>query len=62
MRVELKVGQTVQIGGASVTLEEKSGQRARLRVEAPASVPLDRSAAAPPQILGVNQRQPKTMR
>jgi len=39
--VELKVGQSMRIGGATVTLEEKSGQRARLRVLAGPGVPVE---------------------
>lgn len=39
--VELKKGQSVRIGLATLTLEEKSGQRARLRVEAPKDVVVD---------------------
>jgi len=36
--VELRVGDTVSIGDAVITLQEKSGQRARLRVVAPPGV------------------------
>ena len=36
--VELRVGDSVSIGDAVVTLQEKSGQRARLRVMAPPGV------------------------
>lgn len=39
--IELRVGETVSVGDASVTLEEKSGQRARLRVVAPPGVRVD---------------------
>lgn len=39
--IELRVGETVSVGDASVTLEEKSGQRARLRVVAPPGVSVD---------------------
>ncbi len=34
INVELRVGQTMRIAGATITLEEKSGQRARLRIVA----------------------------
>lgn len=44
MRVDLKVGESMRIGAATVALEEKSGQRARLRITADASVAVD-----PPQ-------------
>lgn len=36
--IELRVGDSVSIGDAVVTLQEKSGQRARLRVVAPPGV------------------------
>lgn len=36
--VELRVGETISIGDAVVTMQEKSGQRARLRVVAPPGV------------------------
>lgn len=36
--IELRVGDTVSIGDAVVTLQEKSGQRARIRVVAPPGV------------------------
>ncbi len=36
--IELKVGESAEVGGATITLQEKSGQRARLRVVAPPGV------------------------
>lgn len=36
--IELRVGDTASVGGASITLQEKSGQRARLLVVAPPSM------------------------
>lgn len=39
--IELRVGDSVSIGDAVVTLQEKSGQRARLRVVAPPGVRVD---------------------
>lgn len=36
--IELSAGQTLTIGGTVVTLEHKSGQRARLLVQAPADI------------------------
>jgi hypothetical protein len=44
--IELRVGETASIGDAVVTLEEKSGQRARLRVVAPPGVRVDPPARA----------------
>lgn len=41
--VDLKVGEAVKINGPSVvTLEEKSGQRARLSIEADENVRIER--------------------
>ena len=38
LHVELAAGQSLSIGGAIVTLERKSGQRARLTVLAPPGI------------------------
>lgn len=49
---ELKVGETLTVGDSRITLEAKSGQRARLRVEseAPTAKGIDRPRqATPPQ-------------
>lgn len=40
--LELKVGESVKIGDATVTLDDKSGRVARLSIEAPKSVPITR--------------------
>ena len=37
---DLKVGQTLKIGNASIRLEKKSGQLARLIVQAPTDTPV----------------------
>lgn len=44
LRIELRVGEsmTLENGRITVTLEEKSGQRARFRVDAPADVEVHR--------------------
>lgn len=42
LKLELKVGDSVQIGEAVVTLEEKSGKIARLSIQADKSVPIYR--------------------
>lgn len=50
---DLRPGETLRIGTARVTLEVKSGQRARLRVESDETTAVERSVArpqvAPPQ-------------
>lgn len=43
LKLELKVGESVKIGDAIVTLEDKSGRVARLAIEAPRSVPIQRT-------------------
>lgn len=45
MRIDLRAGDKIQIGDVTITLEEKSGQRARLNVEAPDSVRIAKKAA-----------------
>lgn len=42
LRVDLKVGESLRIGEAILTLEEKSGQLARLAIEADRSIPISR--------------------
>lgn len=43
LNIELKVGESVRIGNyATVTLEDKSGQRARLSFKADKSIPITR--------------------
>lgn len=43
LHVDLKVGETVRVSGpATFTLEEKSGQRARLNIQADANVRIER--------------------
>lgn len=65
---ELRPGETVEIGAARVTLEQKSGQRARLRVESDQPTrhvkerapELQRAAPAPtsPPLAGVAALRP----
>ena len=38
MHIDLRVGQSLRLGGAVVTLKEKSGRLARLTVRAPGAV------------------------
>lgn len=42
MVLEIKVGESIRIGAATITLEEKSGKNARLSIEADKSVPIQR--------------------
>lgn len=42
LNIELRVGESVKIGDATITLAEKSGKNARLSIDAPKSVPIDR--------------------
>ncbi|KDR25957.1 carbon storage regulator [Caballeronia zhejiangensis] len=49
LKIDLKPGESVEIGsGIIVTLEEKSGQLARLAFQAPKSVPIKRVQSASP--------------
>lgn len=43
LKLELKVGESVRIGDAVVTLEDKNGRIARLAIEAPRSVPIQKT-------------------
>lgn len=45
LKLELRVGESVKIGSAVVTLEDKSGRIARLAIEADKSVPIQRVQA-----------------
>lgn len=42
LKIELKPGEAISIGNAIVTLESKSGQVARLSVQADKSIPVHR--------------------
>lgn len=42
LKLELRVGESVKIGDAMVTLEDKSGKIARLSIKADKSVPIQR--------------------
>ena len=51
MHIDLRIGQTLFIGDAQVTLLQKSGQLARLHVQAPRSIaviPPNRKPSAQP--------------
>jgi hypothetical protein len=41
LHVDLRVGESMTIGGAQVRLEEKSGKRARLSITAPPSMRIE---------------------
>ena len=45
LKLELRVGESVKIGDAIVTLEDKSGRIARLAIQADKSVPIQRVQA-----------------
>lgn len=42
LKLELRVGESLKIGDAVITLEDKSGKTARIAVEAPETVPIHR--------------------
>ena len=42
LKLDLRVGESVKIGDAVLTLDDKSGKIARLSIKAPASVPIQR--------------------
>jgi sRNA-binding carbon storage regulator CsrA len=48
LKMDLKPGESVKIGDIVVTLEDKSGKVARLSIDAPPSVPIDRVPQATP--------------
>lgn len=50
MRIDLKPGEQLQIGDVIVTIEKKSGQFARLAVDAPRSTPVKKVAEEAPGI------------
>ena len=55
MHIDLRIGQTLFIGDAQVTLLQKSGQLARLHVQAPRSIaviPPNRKPSAQPDNKG----------
>lgn len=45
--IDLKLGETLKIGDAVVRLESKSGQLARLVIEADKSIPVKKMGASP---------------
>lgn len=47
LRIDLKPGEKLQIGDATVTLEQKSGQLARLVIDADKSIPVKKLSASP---------------
>ena len=52
MHIDMRVGQTIQIGAVRLTLANKSGRQARLSVVAPRDVPIN----LPRQSLDAAQR------
>lgn len=47
LKLDLKVGESVKIGNAVVTLEDKSGKIARLAIQAGKDVPIQRLQHTP---------------
>lgn len=54
LKIDLKPGQSVAIGNATITLEEKSGKVARLVINADKSVPIQRIQAATPATIAAS--------
>ena len=46
MHIDLRVGQSLRVGDAVLTLHEKSGRLARLTVSAPGAVPIQTNRRA----------------
>jgi len=42
LKMEVRVGESIRIGDATITLDDKSGKIARLSIEAPKTVPIQR--------------------
>lgn len=42
LRLDLKIGQSIKIGDVIVKLEEKSGKTAKLAIDAPRAIPIER--------------------
>jgi hypothetical protein len=57
--VELRPGEVVRIGATLVTLEQKSGQRARLRIDGTEPVTHLKAVAPDPGLEAVMTRPPK---
>ncbi len=50
LSIDLKPGQKLQVGEATITLEQKSGQLARLVIDAPKSVAVKKLDSASPSM------------
>ena len=61
LKIDLKVGESVRIGGAVVTLEEKSGKAAKLSIQADRSILVERvqqrTAASIAAANGINGKE-----
>lgn len=42
LKLDIRVGESIKIGGAIITLDDKSGKIARLSIEADKSIPIQR--------------------
>jgi hypothetical protein len=58
LKIDLKVGESVRVGTAIITLEEKSGKGTRLAIQADRSIPVERvqqrTAASIAAATGIN--------
>lgn len=48
LKIDIRPGESVKIGDAVITLEDKSGKVARLSIDADKSVPIERVQAPSP--------------
>ena len=58
--IELAAGQSITVGDAIVTLQHKSGQRARLLVQAPANTPVTHPGRNPVSNPSAHECAPST--
>lgn len=47
LTIDLRIGETLQVGDATITMSQKSGQLARLVIEAGKEVPVKKLGASP---------------
>ena len=59
--IELAAGQSITVGDAIVTLQHKSGQRARLLVQAPANTPVTHPGRNPVSNPSAHECAPSTV-
>lgn len=56
--IELAAGQSITVGDTTVTLQHKSGQRARLLVQAPTNTPVTHPGRNPTSNLSAHECAP----